>query len=108
MKIEFISWKGISTKSIDDRVITAHFTVPPDFIAKDFINKPLVLTIFAKDQEVNMEVDASMCTDPGTSYYYNPTHDTYAIKLDISLPDLLLMWFIFTSHLDLKIQDNKL
>lgn len=49
-----------------------------------------------------------MCTDPGTSYYYNPTHDTYAIKLDITLPNLLIMGYLFISDLDLEIQDNKL
>lgn len=108
MKIEFIAGKWISTKSIADRVITAHFTVPSSFLAKEFINKPLVLKISPKDRNATMEVDASMCTDPGTSYYYNPTHDTYAIKLDITLPDLLVIGFIFISDLDISVQDNKL
>lgn len=108
MKIEYIAWKGLSTKSIVDRVITAHFTVPSSFLAKDFINKPLVLKLSPKDREHTMEVDATMCTDPGTSYYYNPTHDTYAIKLDITLPDLLIMGYLFISHLDLEVEDNKI
>ena len=108
MNIQFIAWKGISTKSITDRVITAHFTVPSNFLAKDFINKPLVLTMVRAETAIPLEADASMCTDPGTSYYYNPTHDTYAIKLDITLSDLLLIGFILTSDLDLDIQDNKI
>lgn len=89
-------------------MITAHFTVPSTFLAKNYINKPLILKLSPKDRSVSMDVDASMCTDPGTSYYYNPTHDTYAIKLDITLPDLLVIGFIFTSDLDLEIQDNKI
>ena len=56
----------------------------------------------------SMETDANMCTDPGSSYYYNPTHDAYAIKLDITLPDLLIMGYLFISHLDLEVEDNKI
>lgn len=108
MKIEFIPGKWISTKSIVDRVITGHFTVPANFLAKDFINKALVLKMSPKDRDTSMEVNASMCTDPGTSYYYNPTHDTYAIKLDITLPDLLVIGFLFISDLDISVQDNKI
>lgn len=108
MKIEFIAWKGISTKSIADRVITAHFTVPATFVAKEFLNKPLVFEMCVNGSDQVLEADATMCNDPGTNYYYNPTHDTYAIKLDITLPDLLIMGFIFTSTLGLYVQDNKI
>lgn len=108
MDIQFIAGKWISTKSIADRVITAHFTVPASFIAKDYLNKPLIFEMRVNHSDKVLEADASMCNDPGTNYYYNPTHDTYAIKLDITLPDLLIMGFIFTSTLGLYIQDNKL
>ena len=108
MKIEFIAGKWISTKSIADRVVTAHFSVPASFVAKDFINRPLDLEMRPPHVEDTIMIDASMCTDPGSSYYYSPSHDTYAIKLDIMLPDLLLIGYILTSSLELYVQDNKI
>ena len=45
MQIVFIPGKGISTKSIQDSNISAHFEVPDTFNANDFINKPLKLSL---------------------------------------------------------------
>jgi hypothetical protein len=45
MKITFIAGKGISTKSIADGNISAHFEVPDNFNANDYINKPLSLIL---------------------------------------------------------------
>jgi len=91
MQIVFIPGKGISTKSIMDGNISAHFEVPDVFNANEFINKPLKLSL---DNDVVL--DASISQE-WASYYYNGTHKAYAIKLDVLLPDILAMWLIFKS-----------
>lgn len=93
MKITFIAGKGISTKSIADGNISAHFEVPDNFNANDYINKPLSLIL---DGWVMMDCSIS---NEGSSYYYNGTHQSYAIKLDILLPDIVAMGLIFKSEI---------
>lgn len=92
MRIIFIPGKNVSTKSIKDNNITAHFEVPSDFDPKEFINKPLKL--FLDD---GVEMDATLSQE-GASYYYNASHGTYVIKLDIILPDILAMGLVFKSE----------
>ena len=92
MQIEFMPGKWISTKSIKDWNITAHFTVPDMFDANNYINRPLELIL---DNWVALDCSLSV---EWSSYYYNGTHKTYAIKLDIILPDILAMWLIFKSE----------
>ena len=64
MDIQFIAGKWISTKSIADRVITAHFTVPASFVAKDYLNKPLVFEMRVNHSDKVLEADASMDRRP--------------------------------------------
>lgn len=106
MLIQFIPGKWISTKSIIDNIITVHCTVPDNFLASEYINKPLVLSIKNASMREPMLCDCVL-SDVGASYYYSPGHDTYAIKLDIVLPDLLLIWYVLTSSLDLTIEGSK-
>jgi len=102
MKIIFIPWKWISTKNIADWNISAIFEVPDTFDPKIHINKPLQLQL---DDWIIM--DCSISNEWG-SYWYNWTHKTYWIKLDIILPDVLAMWLIFKSiNLDLVIDIKK-
>jgi len=98
MNIEFIPWKGISTKSIADWNISATFNVPESFDARKFIDKPLTITI-----DNGVEIDCAISNE-WSSYGYNWTHWTYWIKLDIILPDLLVIWMIFKSKwIDLSV-----
>lgn len=98
MQIVFIPWKGISTKSIMDGNISAHFEVPDVFNANEFINKPLHLSL-----DNGVVLDASISQE-WASYYYNGTHKSYAIKLDIILPAIRAMGLVFeSSKLELEI-----
>jgi len=104
MKIIFIPGKGISTKSIKDGSITAHFEVPENFDANKYIDKALILKL--NDW---IEVDCALSQE-WASYYYNGTHKTYAIKLDITLPDnnVLAIWLILQPEvLDLEFTSTK-
>ena len=81
-----------------DGTITAHFQVPNSFDANEFLNKPLQLAL---DEGVTL--DASISNE-WSSYYYNGTHSSYAIKLDIILPAIKAMGLIFESEqLDLRV-----
>ena len=91
MEIVFIPGKNIGSKSIKDGNITAHFEVPDTFDANGFINKPLRLSL-----DNGVEYDASISQE-WASYYYNGTHKSYAIKLDIILPAIRAMGLIFES-----------
>jgi len=91
MEIQFIHGKNISTKDLGSNNITAHFTVPDIFDPNLYINKALTLSL---DNGVEMNCSIS---NEGASYYYNGTHKTFAIKLDIILPGILAMGLVFDS-----------
>ena len=91
MLIHFIQGKNIATKSLSDNTISAHFEVPVNFQPEQYINKPLQLLL-----DGGVVMDCSISTE-WASYYYNGTHKTYAIKLDINLPAILAIGLIFDS-----------
>lgn len=96
MEIIFIPGKWIGTKDKDSKVLTMHFIVPADFNHRNFINKPLMLTIPIPDGE---SIDTPCyLSDIWSNYYYSPNHWTYAIKLEVTLPDLLLTWYILKAQ----------
>lgn len=91
MLISFIPGKNISTKDILINSITCHFLVPDSFSPVDYLNRPLTLSL-----DGGVAMDCSISTE-GSSYFYNGTHKTYAIKLDIVLPDIRAMGLIFAA-----------
>lgn len=97
MQIVLIPWKNIGIKSIADGNITAHFEVPDSFDANEFINKPLQLSL-----DNGVTLDASISNE-WASYYYNGTHKSYAIKLDIIVPAKGIGLVIESKQLDLRV-----
>lgn len=91
MEIVFIPGKWIGTKDKDSKVLTMHFVVPADFNHRLYVNKPLMLVIPTGESSVETPCYLS---DTWSNYYYSPNHWTYAIKLEVTLPDLLLTWYL--------------
>lgn len=98
-EIFFIPGKGISTKSIKDLVISAHFEVPANFEPKKFINKVIEFKVESAEDPKwwNFSLDASLSSE-GNSYYYSSTHGNYCVKLDITLSDSLMLWYLISNR----------
>lgn len=100
-KVNFIPGKNVGTKDISSMTVTIHLEVPDDFDSKAHVNRPLKLTASGNKLEKPVEFDCSLSTE-GNSYFYNGTHKSYAIKLDVILPNLLLMGLLMTCDLSLS------
>ena len=101
MNIKFIAGKNVSTKSVASKTVTIHAEVPEGFDNAKFQNVPLKLVASGGKLETPVEFDCSLSTE-GVSFYYSSTHESYAIKLDVILPDLLLIGLLLVSDLSLK------
>ena len=100
-KVNFIPGKNVGTKDIASLTVTVHMEVPDGFDPNAHINRPLKLTASGGKLVEPVEFDCSLSTE-GNSYFYNGTHKSYAIKLDVILPSLLLLGLIMTSDLSLS------
>ena len=99
--MQFIKWKGIITKSIDDLVISAYFEVSSEIYYRlcKSINKVLYLDI-----ELNWNVcrfNANINTEPKN--YLMFVEDHWVVKLDILIEDILLIWYIIKWNITLTI-----
>ena len=91
-EIDFIKWKWLITKSINDLVIWAWFEIPVwlyETLHK-YINQVLILKI-ELDWE-SIELNCNVCRD--TKTYLQFVDDHWIVRLDIIFPNILLAWYI--------------
>lgn len=93
MQIKFIPWKNLSTKSIADKVVSAHFEVPANFDFGQWINKPLTMKVVAEWTDTVFEFPCYIPNEWNV-YVYSATQQSYSLKLDIQLPTLLVLGYV--------------
>jgi len=101
-EIQFIKWKNLSTKSIDDLVVSAFFEINTAMyeIIHKHINKVLLLEIELKWNKI--ELNCNINTD--TKWYISYSDDHWVLRLDIVLPDELLVWYILKWNIFLTLK----
>ena len=99
--INFIKWKWLITKSIDDLVVWWWFELSLDLYEKihKYVNKPLKL--IAQYDWITEEFDCSICLD--TKNHLQFVVDHWIVKLDIIIKNPLLIWYIIKSNIFLEI-----
>lgn len=100
-ELNFIKWKGLITKSINDWVVWAWFECSVILYEKlhKYIDKALTLSI--EYNWTTIELDCNICTDNST--YLQFVKDHGVVKLDIIMKDILLSWFIIAGNIKLII-----
>lgn len=107
-KINFIKWKWLITKSIDDYVVTAYFeiSIPLYEVIHKHIWEVLTLEVSLWDTKYNFNcyIDTSVKT------YLTHCWDHAMLRLDIhlwNLASLMMVWVIITWELNLLFNINK-
>lgn len=90
--LNFVKWKWLITKSIDNLVIWAWFecSIETYYILCKSINKVMTLSI-ELDSNI-IELNCSINTDTNNYLSFQWTH--WLVKLDIIFPDVLLSGYI--------------
>lgn len=101
-EIEFIKWKNLITKSVDDLTLTGWFSCWIDLYSKLHLqlNKALTIKLEADNWE-SIELKCNINTE--TKNYIWFVEDHWVFKLDILFPDILLSGYLFTSKLKINI-----
>ena len=100
-KIEFIKWKNLLTKSINDLVVGWWFEC--DIKLYEQLHKQVgaVLKLHMEYNWAIEIVDCMICTD--TKTYLQFVDDHWIVRLDIIIKDILLSWFIIKADLYLEL-----
>lgn len=103
-KINFIKWKGLVTKSIDDYVVSAYFeiSIPLYEQIHKHINEVLKLEVTIWDHVVTYDCNI----DTSVKNYITHCWDHAMIRLDIhlkSLDNIILCWSLIVWDLTLLI-----
>lgn len=98
----FVKWKGLITKNIEDLVVWWWFETSRQLYYElcNSINK--VLTMQVELEWNTIELKCSINTD--TKSYLQFIEDHWLVKLDIILPDILLLCYIIKWNINLIIK----
>lgn len=99
-KIKFVKWKWITTKSIEDLVVTCYFECSKELYFKLCSNKDSIMNIELTYEWTTINLDCNLCTD--TKWYLQFVEDHWLIKLDIYITNPLLIWYILCSDIILN------
>jgi hypothetical protein len=100
-EIQYIKWKNLSTKNINDKCISWFFECSVDTwykIQKQFNS---ILKLELEWNWIINQFDCTICQEMKKPISFNK--DSAMVKLDIFLPNLSLLWTIFESTLYLII-----
>ena len=101
MEIEFIKWKWIVTKDIDEWLISISCQIPIKMYEKlhNYIWKTLTLEVTHNDS-VN-EYITYIDEDVSTPIWFSNWH--WVVKLKVIVKNRLLLWTVITGTLKLKL-----
>lgn len=101
-EINFIKWKAIGTKSIQDWIVTCYFEVSVSLYKKLDAYHDSVLTLLFKHPSLqDIELNATFNKDGNNWLSFQGDHGM--IKLDINLEDKFFVGYILTSNVFLKL-----
>lgn len=101
-QIQFIKGKWLWTKSIEDLTITAFFEISKEMYEKAHKNINKILKLEVEYLEEKIELSCNICTD--TKWYLSYHDDHWVLRLDITIENILLAWFILAGTIYLTLE----
>jgi hypothetical protein len=98
-EINFIKWKWLITKSIDELIVWAWFEVSIQLYELLLKQVDKVMTLYIESDWKEIQFDTYICTDTWTYLVFKWDHAI--VRLDIVLPSILLSSYILKWNIKL-------